>query len=73
MNAAVGPLRTCPSTSGETATTGARAAASALAHPGHRQDRPDRDHRIGRADDDHVGRGDRVERLGHRRARSAPA
>ena len=34
MNAAVGPLSTSPPTSGETATTGAGAAASASRSPG---------------------------------------
>ena len=55
MNAAVGPFSTAPRTSGETATTGAGVAAAPRASR-HREDRADRDHRVGRPDHDRVGR-----------------
>ena len=40
----------------DTATTGAGAAAQRLAHPGHGEDRADRDHRVRRADHDRLAR-----------------
>ena len=45
-------LHTSPPTSGLTATTGAGLLAIAARMPPHRQDRPDRDHRVGRTDHD---------------------
>ena len=45
-----------------------RRRAQRLPHSGQREDRPDRDHGVGRADDDRLGRGDRLEhRVGGRR------
>ena len=52
MNAAVGPFSTAPPTIGETATTGRGRRAQRLGHPGHGEDRADRDDRVRRADHD---------------------
>ena len=73
MNWSVGPLSTAPRTSGETATTGAGVPAQRLADPRHREDRPDRDHRVRRADHDRPRAVQRVERVrrGARRRRAA--
>ena len=72
MKAAVGPLSTCPPTSGETATTGAGRRGERLAQPGHGEHRPDRDHRVRGADDDRP-RGARARRAPRASARRASA
>ena len=73
MKRSVGPLTARPATSGLTATTGARRGGDRLAHPGHGEDRADRDHRVRGADHDRLGGGERLEHLGRRRgARRSP-
>ena len=75
QNASVGPFSERPPMNGLTATTGAGRRAQRLAHSGQREDRADRDHRVGRADHDRLGLGHRLEhrvgRLGRARGRAA--
>ena len=67
---AAGPLIASPPTSGETATTSSRRRPEHVAHPGNRQDRADRDQRVGRRDHDAPGVAQRVDDAGRRSGRA---
>ena len=73
QNASVGPLTAPPADEWAHGHHRSRRRAQRLAHSGQREDRADRDHRVGRADHDRLGRGDRL-RAPRRRAgaRSSP-
>ena len=72
-NRSAGPSTGAPPMIGLTATHVRPAGAQRVAHPRHRQDRPDRDDGAGGDDHDPLRRGDRLQQAGAGRAVSIPS